>query len=185
MIDFKFPDLDTVIKVRDMVRKVSDINASTDTSDIFELNNELNDIAIKQDLMLHLSEPQAHALDLILDLFKDVDADECNVAWDISKVFKIIIAPSDVRRFIAMLKDFCLAEYLPNDTVRELFKDWTMQEGLNQIARDCMDLIVATGNSDWWHVYVWLSDNDASRYTDVEKELDKFKEAIWQRAQDS
>lgn len=184
-VAFNFKDLDTAIRVRNMVRKIADINASTNTSDIFELDEKLNYLCANQTMIAQLNSNQAHALDLILDLFKGIDPDECNDAFDVSKDFKKIIAPSDVSRFIEVLRDNQLVQYLPNNGVQELFHDWCAQEELNVLAKDCMDLIVNTGNVAWKMVYVWLCNHDANSDTEVEKEMEKFREAICQRAQDS
>lgn len=190
-VAFNFKDLNQAAAIRDIVRKVSNINASTDTSDIFELSSKLNDLCANKTMIAQLTGPQAHALDLILDLFKDVSTDEISIAYDISINFKRIITPSDVPRFIEMLKEFGLTQYLPNDTavqalaIQDLFYDWCSQNGDTSIAHDCMELIVSTGNLAWKDAYTWLCNNSSSIYTDVDKELDKLKEAIWQRNQDS
>ena len=182
MIDFVFPDLESVVKVRDMVRKIANINAGTTTSDVFELSSKLNDVVGVSCLTVHLTEPQARALDLILDMFINIDADMVDEACNVSKEFKKIIAPSDVPRFIEVLRDNQLIRYLSDDNVQELFHDWCLQEGFNQLARDCMDLIISTGNIAWKMVYVWLCNNNSSNDTDVKEEMNKFEEAVCQNS---
>lgn len=109
----------------------------------------------------------------IMKMIVDTDADEYNACGDIYTELKKCTSPSDVPRFLEMLRDY----HVPAEYCVSMFKNWCSGEGTAILAESCMN-IQTHRNIIMTPVWEWVCNNEASPNTDWREEVNKYKEAI-------
>lgn len=176
--------LEGIVSLVNMVSGIYEHSAVSTISGIANrltnLRNAMKDISDRE-IKVELSEDHCDnddhnevlCLYNIIKMVNDSGADEVDAACDLYNKLKKHYVKSDVPRFLEMLDDY----HVPAKYCVGIFSDWCSSEGTASMAEKCMD-IQAARNIIMTPVWEWVCNNAASSDTDVQTEINKYKEAI-------
>ena len=110
----------------------------------------------------------------IVKILNDVSAEHVDSAGNVYSVLKDYVVPSDVPRFLAMLKE----NDIDPGWCDSLFDDWVSGEGLGILAISCMEIQVKH-HIDMTNVYSWLNTNEPIPGTNWKEEVAKYRKEVY------
>lgn len=123
-----------------------------------------------------LGDSEYQLLDKICLIYNSCSADYVNIGYEVHKSITKQIVPSDVPKFIDLLRANHLYQYI--DIAEDLFRYWCSQDPA-YMNSEILDLMEKTGTClDWLHVWHWLNNNQSNNDTEVHAEMTQYDEAI-------
>jgi hypothetical protein len=175
---FKFAcpeDLKNVTEFAKMVNNIYD-HSAVETIDRVAHKLEQSDGTIELSEDTHDNNDYNELVYLfnIVKILNDISAEHVNSADNVYRVLKDYVSPSDVPRFLAMIEE----NNIDPGWCDYMFEHWASEEGMGQLAIDCMDIqlkhhVSMTG------VYDWLNNNDPTPGTDWTVEAKKYRKEVF------
>lgn len=110
----------------------------------------------------------------IVKILNDVSAEHVNAADDVYIVLKDYWSPSDVPRFLSMLKE----NSIDPGWCDYMFEHWASGEGLGQLAIDCME-IQSKHNVLMHGAYHWMETNEPTPGIKWDKDAAKYRKEVF------